>query len=99
MPEKAKLIPAINVDPQTQSVIVLVGVAANVVLCFVSLIESSRSHASLTFGRYSQHLASVQGLARVLFRLYRIVLQEWALAWVVEEQRHLQVLQVALQRT
>ena len=32
VPEMAKLIPAINVDPQTQSVIVLVGVAANVVL-------------------------------------------------------------------
>ena len=40
VPEMAKLIPAISVLPQTQSVIVLVGVASNVVLCLVSLIQS-----------------------------------------------------------
>ncbi len=99
MPETAKFIPAIKVLPQTQSVIVLVGVASNVVLGLVSLIQSGRSHALRTFGMYSHHPASVQGLAPVLFRQYRIMRQVLAQAWVAEEQRHLQVLQIALQGT
>ena len=86
-----------SVDPQTQSVIVLVGVAANVVLYLVSLKCSQRPHVLRTFEKYSHHPASPQGLARVLYRLYRIMQQAWAPAWVAEEQRRLQGLQTALQ--
>ena len=70
VPENAKSIPAITVLPQTQSVVVLVGVASNVVLFLVSLTNSRRSHALRTFGNYSHHLASAQELAQVLFLKY-----------------------------
>lgn len=78
---------------------VLVGSAANVVLCLVSLIQPWKSHASRTFGKYSHHLASVQDLARVLFRLRRIMQQVLARAWVAEAQRHMQGLPIAWQGT
>ena len=80
VPETPRLIPAIKVDPQTQSVIVLVGVAAKVVLCLVSSRHSQQSHILRTFEKYSRHPASLQGLARVLFQLYRIMRQVWAQA-------------------
>lgn len=91
--------PAMRVLPQTQSVMVLVGVAANVVLCAFSLTYSSWPYVLRTFEKNSRYLASPQGLVRVLFRLYRIERQVWVQAWVAEEQRHLQVLQIALQAT